>query len=73
MRTEISLANTFLDVSETSRESAKQEQGRQDATTVYRSVLHYLPKLRLTAEESLDLASGVEALRCRLLAAGVAV
>ena len=73
MRTEIFLANTFLDVSRDSRVTVNQEQGRLDAAEAYRSVLHFLPKLRLTTEEILYFATGMDALRDRLIEAGVAV
>ena len=66
-----SLGQHFFDVSETSRVLAHQEQGRLDAVTAYRSVLHFLTRLRLRAEEDSDFTTGLEALRNRLMAAGV--
>lgn len=43
LRTEVGLANTFLDVSETSRQPDHQEQARRDALTAYRSIQRFLP------------------------------
>jgi hypothetical protein len=72
LQTEIDLANTFLDLGEASREPAHQEQSRHDANTAYRSILHFLPRLQLTTEESINFARDIARLRTRLLAAGIA-
>jgi len=73
LQTKIDLANTFLDLGETSGEQAHQEQSRRDADTAYRSILHFLLKLQLTAEESTNFARDIALLRTRLLAAAIAL
>jgi hypothetical protein len=71
LQTEIDLANVFLDFGETSNERAHQEQSRCGPEAAYRSALHFLPRLLLTAEESADFNHRIALLRTRLLAAGI--
>jgi hypothetical protein len=73
LRLEISLANTFMDVAETSRVEENQRQGKRDAEKAYLSANHLHKKLLLTSEEATEIGALISALTARLLAAGVAL
>lgn len=71
LQTETDLANIFLDFGETSNERAHQDRSRCDAETGYRSILRFLSRLLLTAEESADFDHRIALLRTRVLATGI--
>ncbi|HEX6506748.1 MAG TPA: hypothetical protein VF221_03860 [Chloroflexota bacterium] len=71
--TEISLANTLLDVADVTNMADHKQSARHDAGVAYRTALRFLPRLLCTSEESAGIASDLEALRTRLTAAGVSL
>ncbi|WP_263415244.1 hypothetical protein [Terriglobus albidus] len=71
LKTEMGLANTFLNVAETTRRPEQRIQSHHDAQMAYREVAHYLPRLQLTAIEKLDFDQRLAALKGRLMLAGI--
>jgi hypothetical protein len=71
MRTELSLAHTFLDVAETTRVAAHRLQSHEDTQKAYRCLLKFLPRLQLSAEQELDFDQQLTKLKDRMLIAGV--
>jgi hypothetical protein len=72
LRIEISLANTFMDVSRTSNVLANQRQGRLSAEKAYRCASRLLLQVQLTANETFEFERGMTALKARLVASGIA-
>jgi hypothetical protein len=71
MRTELSLAHTFMDVAETTKLSQNRLQSREDTQKAYRALLHFLPRLQLSAEQKLDFDQQTEKLKERMIQAGI--
>jgi len=69
--TELKLAHTFMDSAAISQYADRIMQSHKDAQIAYRSVLHFLPRLKLSPEEQIDFDRRLEALRDRLVEAGV--
>lgn len=69
--TELKLAHTFMDSAGISQHAERIEQSHKDAQTAYRSVLHFLPRLRLSPEEKISFDEQLRVLRERLVQAGV--
>jgi hypothetical protein len=71
LKTELRLANTFLDRAETTKVHEHQLQSREDTLKAYRAVLKFLPRLLVSAEEKLDLDTQISALKKRMRLAGL--
>lgn len=69
--TELKLAHTFMDSAAVSQYAERIKQGHKDAQTAYRSVLHFLPRLKLSPEEKISFDEQIKVLRERLLHAGI--
>lgn len=71
VETELSLANTFLDVAETSTVAEHRFKSHQDTLKAYQSVLHLVSRLQLSTEQKLDFEQSILKLRGRMLLAGI--
>jgi hypothetical protein len=71
LQTELKLANTFLDIREASSAPEHREQSGRDAEEAYRSILHFLPRLQMTAEQHVTFDHHLALLRTRFAAAGM--
>ena len=71
--TEISLANTLLDVAETTKLADHRQKARHDAELAYRTALRFLPRLLCSSGESAWIQKNLELLKVRLTNAGVAL
>jgi hypothetical protein len=71
MRTELSLAHTFLDLAETTKVAEHRIKSHEDTQKAYRAVLKFLPRLQLSTEQKLDFDQQLTKLKDRMLLARV--
>lgn len=71
MRIELSLANTFMDVAETTRLASNRLRSHEDTQKAYRALLYFLPRLKLSADEKRDFDQQTEKLKDRMVRAGI--
>lgn len=73
LRTELGLANTFMDLAETTKIPEHRLKSHEDTQAAYRCLLKFLPRVQLSPQETIEFAEGMEGLRDRMLLAGVAL
>ena len=67
---ESSLALTFLDIANTSRNAVTARRNRENARTAYDAIIQFLPKVILTIVERQEIEKTLQSLKARMKAAG---
>jgi hypothetical protein len=73
LKFELSLAHTFLDLAESSRQQERRIRNVQNALEAYRTVLRFLPRVAISEVECLTFDWELCILRDRLISGGVKI
>ena len=71
LRTELSLAHTFLNVATATKHPERRLQSLEHAHEAYRAILRFLPRLQLSAKQKLDFDRQLAVLKEQLMLAGI--